>query len=203
MAAATASNANYVEELKKAINAHNAAAHSITNVPPEEVMYGRKIKRGLPLVQHGKSDYDENLLERKDREEKLASKFREDSKRGARQCRVKPGDEVVVERHNRSKGDSRFSPTKYTVIKERNGSLILNDRDGKVTKRHVTQTKKVGQWRESHHSTATPTPEKQSNIEKPSLEPLQRPSRERRAPAFLHDYVQVVQSDLNLNPERE
>lgn len=53
MATATANNTNYIEELRNAINAHNAAEHSVTTVPPEKVMYGRKIKRGLPLIQRG------------------------------------------------------------------------------------------------------------------------------------------------------
>ncbi|XP_058456601.1 uncharacterized protein K02A2.6-like [Malaya genurostris] len=74
MAVAIAKKTNYVEELRKAVNAHNAAAHSITKVPPEEVMYGRKIKRGLPLLQHRESDFDEALLEKRDREAKLAEK---------------------------------------------------------------------------------------------------------------------------------
>ncbi|XP_062556782.1 uncharacterized protein K02A2.6-like [Armigeres subalbatus] len=147
MATASAEKTNYIEEIKKAVNSHNSAAHSITNIPPEEVMYGRKIKRGLPLIQHGKSDYNDDMLDQRDREQKLAGKRREDARRGARECKVKPGDEVVVERSNRSKGESRFSPTRHTVIEERNGSLVLNDGNGKVVKRHVSQTKKVSRWR--------------------------------------------------------
>ncbi|XP_062713807.1 uncharacterized protein K02A2.6-like [Aedes albopictus] len=194
MAAATSNKTDYAEELKKAIDAHNAAAHSVTKVPPEEVMYGRKIKRGLPLIQHGKSSYDEDDLERRDREGKIAGKKREDSRRGARRCRVKPGDEVVIERQNRPKGYSRFSPTRYTVIEERNGILILNDGNGKVAKRHVTQTKKVGRWRDLQHQVSIPSDEKQSITEKASSESFHRPSREKRAPTYLHDYVQVVEN---------
>ncbi|XP_055622957.1 uncharacterized protein K02A2.6-like [Toxorhynchites rutilus septentrionalis] len=55
MAVAITNKTNYVEELKKAVSAHNAAAHSITKIPPEEIMYGRKIKRGLPLLQRRES----------------------------------------------------------------------------------------------------------------------------------------------------
>ncbi|XP_062541208.1 uncharacterized protein K02A2.6-like [Armigeres subalbatus] len=50
MTNATISKTNYVEELRKAIHAHNAAIHSVTKLAPEEIMSGRKIKRGLPLL---------------------------------------------------------------------------------------------------------------------------------------------------------
>lgn len=114
-------------------------------------MLGRKVKRGLPLLQHAKATFDEQQLEKTDRESKLASKVREDARRGARKCGVKPGDLVIIERHTRAKGESRFGPKQYTVIQERNGSLVLNDEDGQVLKRHVSQTKKVSRWRDSNN----------------------------------------------------
>lgn len=201
MATASANKSNYIEELKKAVNAHNAAAHSITKVPPEEVMYGRKIKRGLPLIQHAKADFDEDIMEFQDREAKLAGKRREDARRGARECRVKPGDEVVIERHHRSKGESRFSPTRYTVIEERNGSLTLNDDEGKVAKRHVSQTKKIRRWRDTRvRNTVVSSGEHSSNIVGTSMIPanisVQRPTRERKAPAFLNDFIRSVHNEI-------
>lgn len=198
MSTASANKTNYVDELRKAVNAHNAAAHSITKAPPEEVMYGRKIKRGLPLLQHSKSDFDEDLLQHRDREAKLAGKQREDARRGARLCKVKPGDEVVIERPNRTKGDSRFSPTRYIVTEERNGSLVLNDGKGKISKRHVTQTKKVQPWRDtgdglqdfskSPHKTFRKHDEQQAQ----HTDTPERPTRGKRAPAFLNDYIRSV-----------
>ncbi|XP_062703892.1 uncharacterized protein K02A2.6-like [Aedes albopictus] len=204
MATATANNTNYIDELKSAINAHNAAEHSVTTVPPEEVMYGRRIKRGLPLIQRGKSNFSEAQLEHRDREEKLAGKRREDERRGARKCRVSPGDDVVIERQNRVKGESRFSPTRYTVVEQRNGSLVLNTNEGKTTKRHVSQTKKVNQWRDSHSKAATITNSKtNSNDEStsayatgtPSGTQVHRPLRDKKAPAFLSDYVRLIDKD--------
>ncbi|XP_065079207.1 uncharacterized protein K02A2.6-like [Ochlerotatus camptorhynchus] len=122
MVAASSDNTNFTEELRQAVNAHNAASHSVTKVPPEE---------------HAKASFDEDLLEKTDRESKLSGKRREDARRGARKCKVKPGDTVIVERHTRAKGDSRFAPKRYTVIQERNGSLTLNDDDGQQqTSRH-------------------------------------------------------------------
>lgn len=78
---------------------------------------GRKIKRRLPLLRHAKADHDNELLDEKEREAKLKAKEREDARRGARKSNVKPGDTVIIERHTRTKGESRFDPLRYTVVK--------------------------------------------------------------------------------------
>ncbi|XP_058816193.1 uncharacterized protein LOC131679480 [Topomyia yanbarensis] len=118
MSAASASGTSYGEELNAAVQAYNAANHSVTGIPPEEVMTGRKIKRGLPLICRGKASFDDNLLNARDLKSKSEAKKREDVKRGARQCRIIPGDTVIVERLPRAKAESRFDPRKYTVTEE-------------------------------------------------------------------------------------
>ncbi|XP_058840851.1 uncharacterized protein K02A2.6-like [Topomyia yanbarensis] len=148
MAAASADKTNFFEELREAINAHNSATHSVTKVPPEEVMLGRKVKRGLPLLHHEKASYDEKLFESSDRQSKIAGKTHEDARRGAKTCKVKPNDTVIVQRHTRAKGETRFLPKRHTVLQEKNGNLVLDDGDGHVLKRHVSQTKKGHQWRD-------------------------------------------------------
>lgn len=54
MIAASSSGTCYTDELNAAVHAYNAAAHSITKIPPEKAMMGRKIMRGLPLIYPGK-----------------------------------------------------------------------------------------------------------------------------------------------------
>ncbi|XP_055542894.1 uncharacterized protein LOC129728472 [Wyeomyia smithii] len=78
MSAAISSGASYQKELYAAVQSYNAADHSITKLPPEEMMTGRKIRRGLPLLNYGKSGYNEQLLDERDREAKLLSIKRED-----------------------------------------------------------------------------------------------------------------------------
>ncbi|XP_055619507.1 uncharacterized protein K02A2.6-like [Toxorhynchites rutilus septentrionalis] len=191
MVAASTDKTNFIEELQKAVNAHNAAAHSVTKVPPEEVMLARKVKRGLPLLRHSKATFDEELFEKTDRESKMSGKLREDVRRGARKCRVKPGDTVIIERHTRAKGESRFAPTQYTVIQERNGSLTLNDGEGQVLKRHVSQTKKISSWR-NNGETVVPTEQcRQSSPElMETTEP--EPVRNRKPPSHLRDYIRYI-----------
>lgn len=181
MSTAITLNKNFIDELRATVNAHNAAAHTVTGIPPEEVFLGRKIKRRLPLLFHRKAEFDDNALNARDREAKLRGKQHEDAKRGARKCSVKPGDTVIVERSTRSKGETRFAPQKYTVLKETNGNLVLSNSIGQTIKRHVTQTKRVFEWRE------------EKSLEVPPMaETPKRPSREKRTPAYLQNYVQSL-----------
>lgn len=174
---------NYEDELQSAVRAHNSASHSITKVPPEEIMYGRKIRRGLPLINPGKAHHDDKLIDERDQKAKLSGKQREDRRRGARQCRIVPGDTVIIERQSRSKGDSRFDPKRYTVTEERKGNLVLTGGDGQQLKRHVSQTKRVHVWR-------TPArDDKETEVGE------QRPSREKKVPDYLKDYVRLVEAE--------
>ncbi|XP_055590206.1 uncharacterized protein K02A2.6-like [Uranotaenia lowii] len=205
MAAAHANGSNYVDELNAAVKAYNAAFHSVTKVPPEEVMTGRKIKRNLPLLRRGRAIIDDELLNARDRESKIKSKEREDLKRGARTCRVQPGDMVIVERNIRMKGDSRFDPRKFTVVKENNGNLLLNDEHGQLLKRHVSQTKKVHNWRESlepagsikrQHNTKAEQLQTSGPISPTDI--VRRSTRVKHSPVFLKGYVQSLQSSSQI-----
>lgn len=191
MVSASVNKTNYIDELREAVNAHNAAAHSVTRLPPEEVMSGRKIKRGLPLINFEKVVIDEQQLSDRDRTAKLEGKMREDKRRGARECRVQPGDVVIVEKQSRGKGDPRFAPTKHTVVEESNGNLVLHDEDGHVVKRHVSQTKKVGEWRKPAEKSNSNTPHDETKTPRDDT-PRQRTTRDKKAPSYLKDYIQVV-----------
>lgn len=195
MCTAVSTGTSYQKELQAAIQAYNAADHTTTKLPPEEVLTGRRIKRGLPLLHHGKSTHDEQVLDSRDREAKLLSKQREDVRRGAKVCRVKPGDTVVVERQSRTKGESRFGMKRYVVSEENNGSLVLCDSDGRRLRRHVSQTKKVEEWREQKPPN-TQEPKQKSNPGVLSDDDLaQRPTRERRTPSYLSEYVRSVEEN--------
>ncbi|XP_058826444.1 uncharacterized protein K02A2.6-like [Topomyia yanbarensis] len=193
MCAAGSTGSNYQKELQAAIQAYNAGDHTITKLPPEEVLMGRKIRRGLPLLPHSRLNYDESELDTRDRKAKLLSKRREDIRRGAMVCRVKPGDTVIVERQSRTKGESRFGMKRYVVSQECNGSLVLCDPDGQQLRRHVSQTKKVQEWRERKPANKQ-DPIAKSNLDAtPNDDRPQRPTREKRNPSYLSEYVRQVE----------
>ncbi|XP_055589807.1 uncharacterized protein K02A2.6-like [Uranotaenia lowii] len=178
---------NFNDELQAAINAHNAATHSVTGFPPEEVMLGRKVHRNFPLLNFERVNCDDNLLNDNDLLAKMKGKHREDARRGARKCRINPGDMVIIERQTRSKGDTRFGSQRFTVIKEDNGSLTLHNSLGQSLKRHITQVKKIGEWR-ADNTRSNAENSRESNVPD---EIHQRPKRSSNPPSFLDDYVQT------------
>lgn len=189
MAIAASLGNNYEDELQSAVRAHNSASHSITKVPPEEIMYGRKIRRELPLINPGKTHHDDEIINARDQKAKLIGKQNEDRRRGARDCTIVPGDTVIIERQARSKGDSRFDSKRYTVTEQRKGNLVLTGNDGQKLKRHVSQTKRVHEWR---------IPDRDTN--KDQEETQQRPSREKKIPTYLEDYVRLVEAEKTGKP---
>ncbi|XP_062541439.1 uncharacterized protein K02A2.6-like [Armigeres subalbatus] len=197
MSAAISNKTNYIIELREAVNAHNAAMHSVTQYPPEEIMQGRKIRRGLPLMNHEKIVVNDALLDERDRKAKLDGKNREDIRRGARKCRITAGDTVIVQRQVRSKGQSRFSPTRYTVANENNGSLVLHNADGQSLKRHITQTRRVthypniktseGDEHERYRNADSDIPIRKEHPDN------RKGDRVKRIPAYLEHYVRSVE----------
>lgn len=152
---------------------------------------GRKVRWGLPLLSSGKVEHDKEALNERDREAKLKAKEREDNRRGARKCQIQPGDTVIIERHTRVKGDTRFDPKRFTVLEQNNGSLVLTDDEGQLLKRHVSQTKKVFEWREVSEDNDTDVSMEQHHGQLKS-----RPLREKKVPGYLHNYVREVKDNL-------
>ncbi|XP_055614289.1 uncharacterized protein K02A2.6-like [Uranotaenia lowii] len=191
MSSAASNKTNFVEELREAVDAHNSAIHRVTNIAPEEIMTGRKIKRNLPLMQHENISIDNELLDQRDREAKLEAKEREDTRRNARKSRVGPGDVVIVERASRAKGETRFSPTRYTVVEEHNGNLTISNDTGIIRKRHISQTKKVHPWRKADDEQNSE--HQHCHQQNQNIQHQLRPMRERNKPGYLKDYVEVVE----------
>lgn len=188
MSTAFSKASDFNNELQAAVNAHNASAHTVTRMAPEEVMSGRRIRRGLPLMNPGKADINEQLLNERDAEAKLHSKAIADVRRGARPCKVSPGDIVILERQSKAKGDTRFDERRHTVVQENNGSLLLSDVNGQLLRRHVTQTKKVHEWRNPDSDSKSEKDMKQTK----AAETSPRDSRKRKAPTYLSDYVRLT-----------
>lgn len=129
--------------LKRGVRAHNSSAHRVTNQIPSDVMFGRKLRRALPLAGTAMADINHEQLRERDWNEKLRAKEREDLKRGAKETTVQAGDVVVLRRANRRKGETNFDPTELEVIATQNGDITMRRPDGGVVRRNVTMVKKV------------------------------------------------------------
>lgn len=133
----------YEVELASCVRAHNSAKHRVTQMAPEELLHKRKIRRDLPLTGKTRIEIDEEALRERDADEKASAKAREDKKRNATRTKIEIGDNVVIFKTARAKGDPKYDPTPYIVTSKDRGDLELRDEDGRVTKRNVTHVKKV------------------------------------------------------------
>lgn len=187
---------NYRLELKATITAHNSAINRTTGAVPDEVMFGRKLRRGLPLLASAAVAIVDEQIRQRDWTEKMKSKSREDVKRSAKDTSIKVGDKVVLLRTHRSKGDTRFGPTTYTVVKKNRGDLEVQAEDGRTFRRSVTFAKKIWERNEAETQAGHPIlDDLHEQIASPEL-PSLRPKRVVGQPVRLKDYVMVVGNDV-------
>lgn len=76
---------NFHIALREVEKAHNAAHHTVTGLIPEEVMFGRKIRGSLPLLEPMIVNLDDDAIRIKDWQAKLKAKEHENEKRGAKE----------------------------------------------------------------------------------------------------------------------
>jgi transposase InsO family protein len=168
--------------LEKAVQARNAADHRTTAVPPEALMFGRRLRRDLPLFSNPKYLVDESKLRERDASEKQKGRERENQKRGAKETDIGVGDTVLLKRWAKAKDQTKFEQRQFTVIEASRGDMTIQDENGRKLKRNVIHLKKV---RPLHPRDGSESSEEEVVTD-------QRPRRERRPPPRLSDYVQVV-----------
>lgn len=143
IAAAAVEGRKFNESLAETISAYNSGAHRVTNLIPNEVMFGRRLRGSLPLVQPALVTIDHDKMREKDWAEKLRAKEREDRKRGARPSDFAVNDKVVLRRAIKRKGQTTYDPTELVVVENRNGDLTMRAPDGHTIRRNQTWAKKI------------------------------------------------------------
>lgn len=196
---------HYEEALSAAIRAHNRARHRVTQQIPEELMWGRKIRRELPLLGDAKSSINRELLEKRDYDEKLRAKVHEDMKRGAKLPEIALGDSVRILKIKRKKGDPKYDPEEYKVVSRDHGDYLLASQDGKLLSRNITHLKKAFPNADEALTNEEGdqdgegiilsqqqglNPQRRTRIVQPSTPT--RPVRIRNPPAHLADYIRML-----------
>lgn len=143
MKSASVEGGDFRAALKDAVTAHNSAVHRITNAVPSDIMYGRLLRRALPLTRPATYRVNDDEIRERDWEGKQRAKEREDGKRKARESRILVGDTVVIKRAAKRKGETNYDPEELEVIAKRRGELTMRSQDGNEVKRHITLTKKM------------------------------------------------------------
>lgn len=188
---------NFRDEVAKTIRAHNSARHRVTQIPPEELMFNRKLRRGLPLASGASIVHDDVKIRERDDSEKHLAKTREDKKRGAKNTKLVVGDTAVIARTNRAKGESRFDPTLWKVVAKHRGDLDLETTDGRTTKRNVTMVKKIFAPIGKLNLTATDGEDNKVSDTPPSstAQEIRQSGRIRKPPQHYDMYVRMLRGE--------
>lgn len=134
---------DFKQQLADAIRAHNSATHRVTQKSPDEIMFGRKLRRNLPIIGGARVEIDRQTLQETDRLQKNHAKTSEDKKRQAKESKFEVGDVVVLLKTSRGKGEPRFDPAPYRITECRQGDFTIEGKDGKIMKRNVTHLKRL------------------------------------------------------------
>lgn len=129
------------EELRKFLLMHRSTPHSVTNVTPAELLFGRIIRDKLPRI--SEPAVQEGEFRDRDRIQKAKGKMYQDQRGHAKESQVSVGDEVLLKRACRlSKWESNFEPGVFKVL-SRTGGEVTVEGGGRTFTRNVSHVKKL------------------------------------------------------------
>ncbi|XP_058456818.1 uncharacterized protein K02A2.6-like [Malaya genurostris] len=131
---------DWKEAIQDYIYMYSLTPHSVTNVAPAQLMFGRRFRDLIPNFYNYVSEDDE--MRDRDRTVKYYTKENRDKRVGAKQSTVSIGDEVWMKNMvPQNKLDTTFLPTPARVIDRCENSLTLKTPDGEVYRRNTSHVK--------------------------------------------------------------
>lgn len=201
MAAPSIDGGSWKRSLADTVAAHNAAVCPTVGMAPDAMMFGRKIRRNLPMGDTTVTRLSGEAIRHRDKSEKMAMKERLDERRRARYTDIAVGDKVFIARQGKQKGQTAFDPTLFTVVRKRHGTFDLLSPLGNIMSRTITFIKKAPDQRESRDERPRVLPTGGTTVVQDSAAPaeghgIRRSERVRAKPANLRDYVCLLQWQL-------
>ena len=142
---AHAENRPWTQELARFLLNYRATPHSTTGAPPADLLFNRKIRGKLPILDTNRHVIDRHREAREnDKQRKASGKKYADQKRHAKENCLRIGDQVIVKQQKTNKLSTNFSTELYTV-KEINGTKIVaeSERSGHRICRNISYFEKV------------------------------------------------------------
>ena len=192
------------QEVYRFLRNFRATPHSSTGVPPATLMFGRPMKTRLPQMTQKLGD---NEVRRHDKRQKSKMKIYADSRENTKKQPVNVGDRVLVRRDGHiAKHMSPYKTEPFTVSSRKGSMVTATKEDEEITRNssyfkvikeedddtHLTVTQEEDDTEMSNNATS---PEVQSDnliktdSPKPQVETKRYPTRIRKPPAYLQDYV--------------
>lgn len=201
--AVSAEGGSFEEALQLRVQAHNSAQHTVTGATPNELMFNRKLRFGLPLMRPAVPDTNHEQVEVRDYLSKAKGKEKEDRKRRARPAEIEVGDTVVQLRSKSLKGDTVYDPEELTVTDINHGDVTMKDSSGSQVRRSIKKVKLMkkgdGTWavRDTPRkkTRASPVNDQLSPRENSPVPTTSRFGRNAGAPKRFNDYEQWSSED--------
>lgn len=201
---------SWKQQLYRFLRQYRATPHSTTGTSPAELLYGRKLRTELPTAPESSKKRvtfaDQNAdpkerLRRTDQRMKAYMKQLADDRNRAKDSEIQTGDRVLIRQPQSNKFTTPYEPTPYEVVHCK-GSMITAQRGDRKITRNTTFFKKIPPAPipegddtvsdDMFDDATTVDFDRTSDLEHvapPAFQMNNRPQRQRRAPAYLQDYV--------------
>ena len=130
------------QEINRFLLQYRTTPHSVTKVPPCELLFNRQIRGKLPSIQ--KKIIIDRHAEAKENEARsqIYHKQYADKRRNAKESDIAVGDRVLVKQICRNKLTPRFNHTPYIVVSRRGSRLTAKNEHGHYVTRNISHFKK-------------------------------------------------------------
>lgn len=127
---------NWRIELRKYLRQYRSLPHPATGRSPAELLFGRTLRGKIPVPSQ-RSPLDQEVRDR-DNASKAVGKMYADARRHAQPSDICVGDQVLMQREQPGKLQTRFSPEPLTVVSRAGNSVVLVTADGTQYSRNTS-----------------------------------------------------------------
>lgn len=163
------SRSNFQEALADYVACYNAWPHSVTKIPPAELMFGRPVRTLLPNPKLSRPVNHDGELRDRDLLAKFTRNTAEDKRRHAGPNDIKVGDVVLVMQQKHDKADSIYKKSLHKVLEyEGAGRITVEDQEtGRVYQRNVKHLKKFFERKEDENDSSKNSMAAEEEVPKP------------------------------------
>ena len=178
-------------ELDPFLLSYRATPHAMTGASPAKIMFGRDIRTKLPqLYTSEQSPVLDSAIARGQRNKQKMQQY-SDKKNRAQPSAVKEGDMVLLKQPKTNKLSTSFDPNPYQVVKRHGSSVSIQRGNDPAIMRNVSLTRKVEKSVDQQHATNSDEEDDIDEQPEPAVVVNRRPTRVRRPPARMQDFVRL------------
>lgn len=130
------------KEFNTFLKAYRSTPHTVTNVSPAELMYGRKMRTKLPEFCLEYTGCDDEIRMRDSNCKEKGKKYY-DKRCHVKKRQVNEGDVVVLQQKKENKLSPNFIREPYRVLEKKGNSIQIESSDGIQRRRNVIHMKKI------------------------------------------------------------